>query len=237
MATPDHPPSRAVYYGIRRIFQFIAWCLTKLEVTGLENVPASGPCLMVVNHLSIADPAIIFLTIPRQCIMFSADKWKTSPGLSQLANILGVIWVQRGEVDRAALKQSLDFLKAGWVLGLAPEGTRSKDGVLHEGKPGAAYLADRAQVPVLPIVVMGTEHLWRNVKRFRRTPVKCIYGQPFMLPSTGRAKTEELQALTDLIMCQLAAMLAPQYRGAYADHPKLKELLGEAGTKSPSPLG
>lgn len=235
MTTPDKPTSRAVYYAIRRVFQFIAWCLTRLEVTGLENVPPTGGFLIVVNHLSVADPAVLYLTIPRQCIMFSADKWKTTPGISHLANTVGVIWVQRGEVDRAALKQSLDFLKTGWPVGIAPEGTRSKDGVLHPGKPGAAYLADRARVPVLPVVVMGTEQLGRNLKRLRRTPVRCVYGRPFLLPSNGRAKTEELDALTDLIMCHLAALLDPQYRGAYATHPQLKELLGESDSEGAHP--
>jgi 1-acyl-sn-glycerol-3-phosphate acyltransferase len=119
-------------------------------------------------------------------------------------------------------------LKAGGVLGLAPEGTRSHTGQLQEGKTGAAYLADRAGVPIVPVALAGTENVWRNLKRLRRTPVACTIGQPFRLPSDGRAKGEQLKHLTDEVMCRIAALLPPQYHGAYAGHPRLKELLGQA---------
>jgi len=225
MTTVDKPTSRAVYDAGRRMFQLLFRSLTKLETMGVENVPRQGACLMVINHLSIADPALICATNPRQCLMFVADKWKHVPVVSHISNTFGVIWVARGEVDRTALKDSLDFLKAGWMLGIAPEGQRSRSGILQAGKPGAAYLADRAHVPILPVAMMGTETISSNLKRRRRAPVKCVYGKPFRLPTNGRARADELDKMTDLIMCHLAALLEPQYRGAYADHPQLKELL------------
>jgi len=225
MISLETPPSRRAYFLLRSVFQLVAWCLTKLKVAGLENIPEAGPFLLVINHLSIADPIIAYITSPRQMIMFSADKWRNTPVVSHIANTAGVIWVARGEVDRSALKRAIEFLKAGWGLGVAPEGTRSRAGTMQPGKAGAAYLADRARVPVLPVALMGTEKLGHNLKRLRRTPIKCIYGKPFLLPSNGRARADELDALTDLIMCHIAALLAPPYRGVYADHPKLQELL------------
>ncbi len=225
MTTVDQPTSRAVYDAGRRIFHLLFRSLTKLETVGVENVPREGACLMVINHLSLADPALVCGTTPRQCVMFTADKWQHTPVVSHIANTFGVIWVARGEVDRTALKDALGFLRAGWMLGIAPEGQRSRSGVLQAGKPGAAYLADRARVPILPIAIMGTEKISSGFKRLRRAPVKCVYGKPFHLPTNGRARADELDKMTDLIMCHLAALLEPQYRGAYADHPQLNELL------------
>jgi 1-acyl-sn-glycerol-3-phosphate acyltransferase len=120
-----------------------------------------------------------------------------------------------------AIKLSLHHLKSGGAMGLAPEGTRSPSGQLQKGKTGAAYLADRSGVPILPAVVWGTEKVAQNLKRGRRTLVTCVIDKPFRLPSNGRAKGETLEQYTEIIMCRLAALLPPEYRGVYDNHPGL----------------
>jgi 1-acyl-sn-glycerol-3-phosphate acyltransferase len=116
---------------------------------------------------------------------------------------------------------------------MAPEGTRSLTRTLQRGKVGAAYLADRAGVPLLPVAIWGTERLPENVRRLRRTPVNMRVGRPFRLPGDGRARSRDLEAHTDLIMCRIAALLPPQYRGVYSDHPGLREALAQ--TDAPAP--
>ena len=98
---------------------------------------------------------------------------------------------------------------------------------LIQGKPGGAYLADRAKVPLIPMAITGTEDIAANWKWLRRPKVHCRIGPAFTLPGDGRAKGPRLDEFTDQIMCTLAAMLPPEYRGVYADHPLLREMLRE----------
>jgi len=100
------------------------------------------------------------------------------------------------------------------VLGIAPEGTRSKTGSLQRGKPGAAYLALRANVPILPVVVTGTERVFRDLLRLRRPRVRVVIGEPFRLTLPEDEK-RPLQALADRMMYRLAELLPPEYRGVY----------------------
>jgi 1-acyl-sn-glycerol-3-phosphate acyltransferase len=222
-----HQATPIVYEALRSVFRFVGWVLLKQEISGLENLPATGPFLIVCNHLSIVEPPLVFIHCPRQMVMFAADKWQSNPFTRWLAETVGVIWVARGEADMTAIKQSLGLLKKGQPMGLAPEGTRSRTGALIQGKTGAAYLADRSGVPIVPISIWGTEKFSSNYKRLRRTPVTMVVGKPFHLPPNGRAKGEVLDEYTDIIMCHLAAMLPPEYRGVYAKHPKLAEILHE----------
>ena len=129
----------------------------------------------------------------------------------------------------SAIKQSLTFLRNGQPMGMAPEGTRSLTGALIQGKTGAAYLADRAGIPLVPCVVYGTERVTENLKRLRRTEVVMEVGKPFNLPANGRAKAADLERYTDQIIVALAVLLPAAYRGVYADHPLLAASL-EAGT-------
>ena len=145
-----------LYEVIRKVFVFLEWLLLRVEVSGMDNVPKEGAFLAVMNHLSIADPSMVFVHCPRQMVIFVADKWKNTPGISHLANTVGAIWVARGEADLSAIKQAITALKSGQPLGIAPEGTRSHTRQLQRAKTGAAYLADRANVPIVPMVVAGT---------------------------------------------------------------------------------
>ncbi len=217
--------SRSVYAAVRAVFRFFTNLLFQAQVQGVEHVPRQGAFLVVVNHLSLTDPALIMVYCPRQFVVFAADKWRRVPGIRHLVDAVGGIWVARGEADLSAIKQAVAMLRAGWALGMAPEGTRSKTQALQAGKSGAAYLASRTGVPIVPVALAGTERLSTNLRRLRRTPVRMVIGRPFRLPALARAHGEQLDRYTDEIMCRLAALLPPEYRGVYADHPRLRELL------------
>ena len=228
MTAPVKMAPARVYFFVRRLFAVAAWFVFRPKFTGLEHIPKDGPFLVVCNHISFFDiPLMFIMQSRRQMVMFCADKWRKVPLVGPFCEMMGVIWVVRGEPDMDAIKQSLGHLKGGGILAVAPEGTRSHTGPLQPGKTGAAYLADRTNVPILPIAVWGQEATVRNLKRLRRTEVTGVIGQPFGLPPGGRAKSEKLQECTDLIMCRLAALLPPPYRGVYADHPRLRDLLAE----------
>jgi len=211
---------------IRIVIRIILAFVGSLEVLGLENLPPSGPYLIVTNHLSIVDVAIVPIAFPKQQMrVFAADKYRRNPLFGPLLGLSGAIWVRRGEVDRKALREAIRALQDGEVLGMAPEGTRSRDRVLHKGHQGPAYVASRAKVPLVPIGIINSDQFADNLRRLRRTAFQTIIGHPFDLPDLGhRPKSRELEAYTELIMVQIAHLLPERYHGHYAGNPALAAL-------------
>lgn len=223
---------RGWYRIVRGVIGFLLRLLARVEVTGLEHVPEQGPYLVITNHLHWLDPPTLMVILPYRGHVFAAEKWEVHWFLGPLMRSLDSIFVQRGEVDRKALRQALAVLRGGGYMGMAPEGTRSKTGGLQEGKGGAAYLAFRAGVPLVPAVTWGQEKLFSYLKRLRRVPIRVVVAESFEAPPVeGRAGTAEIHAFTEEIMYRLAAMLPPEYRGVYSDvaekRPDLLELYAD----------
>ena len=118
----------------------------------------------------------------------------------------------------AAFREALKALEAGYILIVAPEGTRSGHGRLQRGHPGVAFLALRSGAPVLPVVHYGGELFWHNLPRLHRTEFRTVVGQPFYLDAEGIKVTRQVrQQVADEIMYQMSALLPPAYRGVYSD--------------------
>jgi 1-acyl-sn-glycerol-3-phosphate acyltransferase len=202
---------------------------TRLEIQGLENLPASGSFVIASNHLGRLDPAMAYCILDRKdIIMLVAEKYREIPMVPWLVKLLDGIWVDRFNADLGAVRQALTRLRMGGVLVLAPEGTRSKTGALIRGWPGAGYLAAKAGAPIVPVALVGTEDkaVASNLRRLKRSPVLAYAGKPFTLTAVPLKDREAaLEVYTDEIMCRIAALLPPAYRGVYSDHPRLKELL------------
>jgi 1-acyl-sn-glycerol-3-phosphate acyltransferase len=214
---------------LRRIARFLYRTFARLDIAGLEKVPLEGGLLIATNHLSRLDPPLVFATVERNDMTaLVADKYKKFPGINWLIKQVKGIWLNREEADVRAMREARDYLRAGGVLGIAPEGTRSPSHALLPAKTGAAYLADKAGVPIVPAAVWGTENAFSKLFKLRRPTIHLRFGDPFHLPAVERrTRDADLLRNTDEIMCRLAALLPPEYRGAYADHPRLKELLAE----------
>jgi len=202
---------------LRVIVNVLFSLFTRREYTGLENIPAEPPYIMVTNHLSVFDSPLLLTVCPHTVRAFAAAKHKRNPVYASLLVMVGSIWVRRGEVDRKALLGALDVLKRGEVLGMAPEGTRARGTyALHKGKTGVAYLATRADVPIVPVGVTGTEQVKHNLPRLRCTRIRVVVGKPFRLPESGRVRGQKLHEYTDFIMHRIAELLPEEYRGVYA---------------------
>ncbi len=202
---------------MRVIADFLLCFITRREYVGLENIPDEPPYILVTNHLSAFDSPLVLTVCPHTPRAFAAAKHKHNPLYALLLVMMGSIWVQRGEVDREALRRALDVLQRGEVLGVAPEGTRARGPyALQPGKVGAAWLAARADVPIVPLGITGTEEIKHNVPRLRRTDVRVVVGEPFRLPQTGTVRARMLRKYTDDIMRRIAALLPEEYRGVYA---------------------
>jgi 1-acyl-sn-glycerol-3-phosphate acyltransferase len=159
---------RGWYRLIRGAIGFLLRILCHLEIQGLEHVPDEGPYLLVSNHLHWLDPPVLGVAFPHKGYIFAAEKWERHWLLGPLLRSMGAIFVNRGEVDRKALRHALAVLKGGGVLGLAPEGTRSKTGAMQRGRSGAAYMAYRTGAKLVPVVATGQEKLFPSLWRFRR---------------------------------------------------------------------
>ena len=159
---------RGWYRVARGVVGFLLRVLSRLDVQGREEFPAHGAYILVTNHLHWLDSPVVAVTLPHRAYVFAGEKWEKHWLLGPFFHSLGAIFVRRGEVDRQALRQALAVLQGGGVLGMAPEGTRSKTGGLQQGRTGAAYLAYRAGVPILPVVCTGQEKVFWALRRLRR---------------------------------------------------------------------
>jgi 1-acyl-sn-glycerol-3-phosphate acyltransferase len=206
------------YEVLHGVIGFLLRTLSRLHVEGLENIPAEGPFLLVTNHLFWLDAPVLMVAFPYRAHVFAGEKWARNPLVGPLFRSLDAIFVERGEVDRKALRQALAVLRGGGVLGLAPEGTRSKTGALQRGHSGAAFMAFRTGVPLVPVVIWGQKAVFPSLRRLRRANVHVAFGPPFSPPAAeGKINTTDVHQFTDEIMYRLAAMLPPAYRGVYAD--------------------
>jgi 1-acyl-sn-glycerol-3-phosphate acyltransferase len=199
------------------VISILSRLLARVEVKGQEHFPKTGPLLLMTNHLHMLDAPLVFYVIPRRPVVFAADSWRKAPFLGWFLDVFGdAIWVARGQADRSALGQALTVLRSGGLLGIAPEGTRSRTGGLGQGYTGVAFLATRAPAPILPVAIFGQEKAFSYWKRLRRVPVQIRFGSLVHLPQ-GHIRTAQLEELTDQLMLTLASMLPPEYRGIYAD--------------------
>lgn len=201
--------------------------LTEMVVSGEENIPPQGGCILATNHLSRLDTPFLFITIKRNDLFgLVTDKYRYNPLFALFVKVSNSIWINREIADFQAIRAAVAGIKKGWLLGIAPEGTRSKTGALIQAKNGVALLADKARVPILPVGLWGTESAMKSILSFHRPIIHISFGKTFMLPEVVRGNHEEmLTRNTDEIMCRIAAQLPEQFRGAYHDHPRLQELI------------
>ncbi len=203
---------------------WLLWLVGPGRVEGLENVPRQGAFLLVGNHCSNLDPPFVGWAVGHRTgrvIHFMAKaEMRRWPIVGWLARQSGVFFVRRGQSDRAAQRLALDLLHRGRILGLFPEGTRSRDGKLREGRAGAALLAMRAGVPVLPVGVAGTHRVFPGRSRWpHRNRVTIRIGKPFSLQASDDLSRGVLREATDRIMREIAALLPEEQQGRWGSAP------------------
>jgi 1-acyl-sn-glycerol-3-phosphate acyltransferase len=205
------------YYIARGLLIGLFKLLTRWQVKGKENVPKEGPVLVVANHLNLADPPLLGVSLKRRVIFMAKEELFRSRITAYFLGGFGSFPVHRGKLDRQALRSSQQVLADGQILVMFPEASRSRSARLKKALPGSALIACRSGVPILPVGIIGTEQLRGVGFLFRRPRVTINIGQPFSLPPVeGKLTREKLVEYTDLIMRRIAELLPPKYRGVYA---------------------
>lgn len=218
-------------YIIRGLIRLIFNVIARVDVTGYEYLPKDTSFVIATNHLGIVDVPIAYYALDRwDMFVLIADKWQNVPLFRWVGKYFNFIFIDRYNADIKALRKVISLMEENNILVIAPEGTRSRVGSLIEARPGVSYLASKLNRPIVPVAITGTEDkaLFGSLKKFRRAHITVTAGPAFMLPPLPRQNRDEaLKQYTDEIMCHIAALLPEKYRGVYADHPRLKELLAE----------
>lgn len=218
------------------VYQFVKVVLATLfklayrpTVTGLDNLPRTGPVILASNHLSFMDSMVIPMLVPRRVAFLAKSDYFTGKGVKGTLSRwwfkgFGMIPVDRDDTRAAqlSLDAALEVLASGGAFGIYPEGTRSRDGLLYRGRTGVAWLAMTSGVPVVPVAVVGTEKIQPVGSRgLRLAKVSMHVGEPIAVAGrfdaipVGRARRE----LTDEIMTAIRAMSGQELAGRYNERP------------------
>jgi 1-acyl-sn-glycerol-3-phosphate acyltransferase len=192
----------------------IVTALVHLRVEARENLPETGPYILVSNHINWKDPPLISIFLDRSVRYMAKIQAFSYPLLGYIVRATGAFPVRRGEGDRRALVMALRVLGGGQILGFFPEGHRSEDARLLRGKPGVGFIASRVpDAPLVPIAMIGTKQpLLRLI--FGGHAVLRV-GRPFHLADLSDEERRDEQAVTDAVMRRIAALLPDEMRGAY----------------------
>jgi 1-acyl-sn-glycerol-3-phosphate acyltransferase len=190
-------------------------------VTGIEHIPEKGPVILAANHLSVADSILLPVVVPRPVYFLAKIQYFEHPILNWVMTSLNNIPVDRSGVRESllAIDAAVPQLKAGSVLGIYAEGTRSPDGRLYRGRPGIAKLALDTGATIVPVGIKGTENVHAFGSRLVRiAPTEVIIGKPLDLTPwlDEPPKSKVYREIMALVMTEISRLTGQQYVGRYA---------------------
>jgi 1-acyl-sn-glycerol-3-phosphate acyltransferase len=207
---PAAPSSDRVYRAAGAVIRPLMRTWFRMRVEGAEHLPPSGPVILAANHRSNMDPVLLGAAVRRPVAYMAKVELFVWP-LGWILRLIGQFPVQRGGIDREALRQTSAVLARGGVLGLFPEGTRG-DGSFSSVHPGLAYIVLRERCPVLPVAIFGTERVRRRFGWLPfASPVRIVIGPPIDLPAAAADRSSRRTA-TEALQQQLRAFVAAAAR-------------------------
>ena len=243
--TPDDfpPDAHTRAYAITRVFvRILMPLLGGITVRGAENIPARGPVLLAINHRSYMDPPYLSMITGRQLHLMAKEQLFTIPVFGPYIRAMGAFPVKRGVADRGAIRQAIDELKAGHVLGIFPEGTRADPGTLLPAERGFALIAKQTGIPIVPVALEGTDKVHpKHAKRLHRAHVTATIGKPAtageMLAANADPDKDALTIIGEATTRMIAALMTgpvtilsvPDGGGTAGDQPT--EKAGENGSQ------
>jgi 1-acyl-sn-glycerol-3-phosphate acyltransferase len=208
---------RRLLRGVIRTLGFkVLW---NMEVTGMENVPDNVPAIIMMNHISLIDPVLCMGAVTNRFVIpMSKVENLRNPLIGPFVLWWGAYSINRGEVDRKALVSSIELIKSGQLILIAPEGTRHPEG-LAEAKDGLAYVATKADAVIIPTGLSGAIDWSQKLLHLQRPHIQINFGRPFKLKADGhRIPREVLSIMSHEAMYQLAMAIKDETRrGFYSD--------------------
>jgi 1-acyl-sn-glycerol-3-phosphate acyltransferase len=199
------------------------------RVTGLHHVCASGPAMIAPNHISFFDSVVLIGVLPRRITYVGKAEYLESWKTRYVLPAMGMIPIERGSGKRSmeALDTAAGVLERGELFGIFPEGTRSRDGMLHKGRAGLARLAIRTGAPIIPVGIRGTDKVQPPGSSVPRPFVRCEvhFGRPIeMSRYAGRSLgAATYRSITDEVMYEISQLSGQTYVDRYADRPAPSE--------------
>jgi 1-acyl-sn-glycerol-3-phosphate acyltransferase len=190
-----------LYATFRSLFRLFFKFVYRWQIEGQENVPSNGAVVICSNHLSLLDPPLLGASMTRKVFFMAKEELFHIPVISFLIRRFGAFPVKRGAGDRSALRMALEVLQRGDVLGIFPEGTRSKTGRLGKPQPGVALFALRGNAVVVPVAILGPYRFFR--------PIRIVYGKPMDLSAYREAKITSalLDEVSEKIMNEIRSLM------------------------------
>jgi len=184
----------------------------------VETLSKNKPMFIIFNHINFLEvPIMVIVGYPLYITgLAKAETWN-NPVFAFIFNSYKAIPIDRGGAFARAFNRIHKALKEGRYMCIAPEGTRNKNGVLGRAKAGIVQLSIDTGVPILPAAHFGGQNIWKNIKRFRRTPFYIKAGRPFKIKFDGKPGKEEREEILGEVMGQMARLLPPEMRGFYAE--------------------
>lgn len=194
----------SLYWTLHKIIELFFKYICKWQVFGRENLPQSGPVIIISNHVGNWDSLALGIAMNRQVCYMAKQELFDIPLLGFIIKRLGAFPVKRGGGDRSALKAAQQILQEGKVIGIFPEGTRSKTGQLQPFKAGAAVLAQRTGSPIVPVGLIDTKNIFR--KGWFRT-FKVNIGPPIFVEKREIIETEQVDALLKILQQRIQELI------------------------------
>jgi 1-acyl-sn-glycerol-3-phosphate acyltransferase len=199
------------------LIHLLLTAICRIDREEISRVPVRGPLVIVTNHVTFLEvPALYLALLPRPVVGITKRETWNHPVLRYLANLWKAIPIRRNTSDSAAIAAALEALKAGKIVVIAPEGTRSGDGRLRKANAGVVTIAARSLAPVLPVAHFGGERIFENLRSLRRTRFAIRVGRPIHLSPAAASTRAAREAAIDEIMRSLADLMPERYRGYYA---------------------
>ncbi len=229
-ATPIETKITPLIRGTALAARIFASALTRVRLEGaVDAIPREGPVIIAANHASNLDPVVfgawLVPKLGRRIQWLGKKELFEWPIIGYIARNGGVHPVDRSTADIEAFRLASRILEEGQLLFVFPEGTRSRDGALHEARDGVAVLALRSGAQIVPVGIAGSDAVWPRGRKLPRPGGRLTVriGRPFRLadelpPNTDRRAAKGLA--TDIIMRRIAALLPERQRGVYGNEPQ-----------------
>lgn len=207
----------AFYWWATHSLRGLLVLFARWKVSGRERVPLTGPLIVVANHLNNVDPPLLAVGVDgrRIVLMGKIEIFKYPFGI--VPRLFGAFPVRRFDADVGAMLNAERILRRGDVLGMFPEGTRSRTGHLGELHPGTALIALRTGSTVLPCAITGTEQLRNPLALLQKPRITFTVGEPIAIEAVRRPTEEQVIELTARITSAIESLLPPKYRATYTE--------------------